>query len=291
MLDDSDTWTELLGKKLKENFVSVWINNAGLDGHTTFGHIVLMRDYIVSIKPKIALFLLGINDVGTTAPKSYDESRYRLGMADNDRLVAALAEKLEIVSTVLNLYRYKEAVSRGLAHRVVQISDATVDFNLLGVSDDSSDTTGAVLAIHAEEFIPAYKNRLRELIDLTKSNGIEPVFITQPVIYGEGVDDITGKDLSLISVPIDIGLHTESMSGRQAWEFLELYNEAARQVAREQDIFLVDLARQMPKSTEYYYDFVHYSKTGSEKVAATIYQSLCPYLGENQAHFATRPCE
>ena len=53
LIADGQDWPAILGEKLKKSFNLVWINNAGLDGHSTFGHNVLMKDYIVKIKPKV----------------------------------------------------------------------------------------------------------------------------------------------------------------------------------------------------------------------------------------------
>ena len=51
---DGKTWTDILGNKLKDNFSRTWINNAGLDGQSTRGHIILMEDYIINITPQIS---------------------------------------------------------------------------------------------------------------------------------------------------------------------------------------------------------------------------------------------
>ena len=40
----------------------VWLNNAGLDGHSTFGHEILLRSHIIKLKPDMIIFLTGIND-------------------------------------------------------------------------------------------------------------------------------------------------------------------------------------------------------------------------------------
>ncbi len=63
-LSDNSTWPYLLGEELKKDYPDIWVNNAGLDGHSTFGHQVLLEDYVVGLKPKMVLFLTGINDVG-----------------------------------------------------------------------------------------------------------------------------------------------------------------------------------------------------------------------------------
>src|SRR2546421_38436 len=61
-INDGSTWTDLLGNNLNDHFEKVWINNAGLDGHSTFGHLILLKEYIVKLKPDVCIFLIGCND-------------------------------------------------------------------------------------------------------------------------------------------------------------------------------------------------------------------------------------
>jgi len=39
----------------------------------------------------------------------------------------------------------------------------------------------------------------------------------------------------------------------------------------------------MEKNTKYYYDYIHFSKEGSLRVAEIIYEQLCPYLWERES--------
>ncbi len=73
-LSDDKTWQFNLEQKLKLKFKNIWINNAGLDGHSTFGHQILLDDYLIKIKPKIILFLVGVNDVGREDLKEHDKN-------------------------------------------------------------------------------------------------------------------------------------------------------------------------------------------------------------------------
>jgi hypothetical protein len=72
-IPEGKTWTDLLADKLRKNFVPLWVNNAGYGGHSTFGHNILIQNYISKIKPKVVLFLVGINDVNRAEP--VDNSR------------------------------------------------------------------------------------------------------------------------------------------------------------------------------------------------------------------------
>ncbi|MBC8172817.1 MAG: hypothetical protein H7X71_02830 [Chitinophagales bacterium] len=51
-LDDSKTWAELLSRKLQNDYPGLWMNNAGVAGHSSFGHIALLKEHIIPIHPK-----------------------------------------------------------------------------------------------------------------------------------------------------------------------------------------------------------------------------------------------
>ncbi len=50
-LSDNLTWPEQLRQRLDPQFSDLWLNNAGLDGHTTFGHQRLFDQYLVTLRP------------------------------------------------------------------------------------------------------------------------------------------------------------------------------------------------------------------------------------------------
>ena len=71
-LSDSLTWPAQLAINLKDSVPGLWVNNAGLDGHSTFGHLLLVKDYLIKLKPRFVIFLTGINDVETERPELFD---------------------------------------------------------------------------------------------------------------------------------------------------------------------------------------------------------------------------
>ena len=99
------------------------------------------------------------------------------------------------------------------------------------------------------------------------------MLLTQPVLYGEGVDAATGVDLGHRFVAKD-------MDGATAWQVLELYNDVTREVGREQGVLVIDLARQMPKNSTYYFDLMHYTNAGAAQVADLIAGQLTPFLAQ-----------
>ena len=72
-LSDTRTWPFLLGKKLESGHQKTWLNNAGIDGQSSFGHILMLRDHVLPLKPDYVLFLMGINDTETNQSVEFDE--------------------------------------------------------------------------------------------------------------------------------------------------------------------------------------------------------------------------
>ncbi|MEW6660457.1 MAG: SGNH/GDSL hydrolase family protein [Thermodesulfobacteriota bacterium] len=270
-LADNKTWVHVLGEKLKNNFQRLWISNAGLAGHSTFGHIILMENFVVQLRPKVAIFLVGVNDIGVDDIKRVDKNLNKglrwESFRSLERFAGALADQSEVAAAVLNLKRYYfPKVTWAPPQREVNL-------NTEPLLDMPEETKTALYQQHAAKYPRPYEMRLQALVQICRANHILPVLMTQPALYGPGRDDVTGVDLSQIKV-------WEGINGGFYWSILELYNEVTRKVAREEKVLLIDLARELPKSSKYYYDFIHYDNVGAAKVASIIYQHLEPYLAQ-----------
>jgi hypothetical protein len=57
---------------------------------------------------------------------------------------------------------------------------------------------------------------------------------------------------------------------------LGLYNDVVKSFSSQ--VKVIDLASLMPKSSLYYYDFMHYTNAGCGKIAAILSKELLPYL-------------
>ncbi len=261
--NDNKTWPALLENKLVSSIQHVWINNAGLDGHSTFGHQVLLQDYLVKIKPKVVLFFTGVNDIESDRPSFHDQQNKRGAFSD---LKHYIVNNSEVLSLLVNLARGWKAQK---AHNT---SGVNIDPRQLPVSHMTEAESAAKLKLQ-QQFLPGYRERVSELIDTCLKYQIKPVFITQPLLYGEGVDSVTQVDLACIQ--------HKSMSGKCAWQVLELYNDELRKLGSEKNILVIDLAARMPKNSLYFYDEAHFTNAGTEKVAAIVNESLSPWLAIN----------
>jgi lysophospholipase L1-like esterase len=266
-LSDGQTWPDILGRKLSRTFRQVWLNNAGLDGATTYRHLILLEDCLVPLKPKVVLFLVGINDVGQGDIAAREGRKAGLG-----HWLKSLSHQSEVYSLGQNLYHYYVAQSRGLHH-------TEIDYRAAGsLPRIAPEIARQTLEDYRDHSLPFYRRRLEKLARICREHGIVAVFLTQPTLYGPGIDPITGVDLEQIKLGPDL-------NGRLMFEIVELYNNATREVAREQGLLLIDLAREMPRNSAYYYDYLHYTEPGCEQVAAIVYQHLYPLLATRFRQF------
>jgi lysophospholipase L1-like esterase len=269
-LAEDKTWPHVLGVDLQRDFKHLWLNNAGLSGNSTFGHYILIQDYLVKLKPKVVIFLVGINDLGIHDERDFDQRIHGFNARSLERFLASAAVHSELAAAALNLYRYYFPKSVMINN---QNDPQETDLQKLPPFEVSKAARAAMVKAHRDHYLGPYKARLEKLITICRGHHMVPVLLTQPVLYGGGMDQTTGVDL-------DHRFVAKDMDGATAWEVLELYNDVTRQVGREKGVLVIDLARQMPKNSLYFYDLMHYTNAGATKMAEIIEAQLTPFLAQ-----------
>ena len=262
-LTDGKTWPDILGRKLQATAArSIWLNNAGIDGHSTFGHLILLESHLKNYKPDFIVFLIGINDVGRSDLNDFDSRVTVGGLSWRNRLVA----NSELLSTMQVLYRTLRAYDMGVNYAVDH--DLTKFANLT----ETSQSRHAHLKQHGEDARRAYRQRAEALVERTRAIGATPVLVTQPALFGYGIDPTTERELGALEY-----MPGGPSAGLQ-WETLELYNNVTRSVALDKTAILIDAARQMPKDSRLYFDWIHYSNDGAAVMAEVVYEGLRKHI-------------
>ena len=261
-LDQGLSWpdedAEILGATRKK----FWLNNAGYAGHSTFGHRILIDKYVRQLAPDFVLFLTGVNDLERGDLKPEDSQLIVAADSIRNRIIY----HSELLSTIQSLLRYWRAVDLGVA-----FSDG-LDQDWSTMERFAGPTKGREqLRAEHREFLTAYESRLRGIVASCREGGITPILMTQPAMYGRGVDPTTGVDIGPLS-------YFEKRSAAEQWDVLELYNDVVRSVARAEEIDCIDLAAEMPKDSKYFFDWVHYSIEGAKKVGQIVAARLDPIL-------------
>jgi len=60
-------------------------------------------------------------------------------------------------------------------------------------------------------------------------------------------------------------------------------------VAHQDGVLLIDLAREMPRNSAYYYNYLHYTEPGAAEVAKIVDRHLAPWLAARYPAFRKKP--
>ena len=184
----------------------------------------------------------------------------RIHFTSVNQFLKSVLLKTEIGSTVFQFYSVRLAYKKGLIHK-------EVDFKTLPDTTLSASFVKQQLE-HQKTYLTGYQTRLQEIITLCKTNGIQPILLTQPSLYGAYVDSATGIKMDTKYYPIDGNIKNNLLQE----QVLEEYNNVVRSFQNQAAV--IDLSKLMPKNTAYFYDFIHFNKKGSVKVANLLTDEL-----------------
>src|SRR4051812_2976016 len=129
-ISDGKTWPDLLARRLGERFDRVWLNNAGLDGHSTVGHLVLLSSRVVArVGPKVVVFLVGCNDLARGEFSEFgvvatSASPSRLSPGGIARRLAQYSEAVHIGLLACEKLRKKARADRVMGHGLWSLAGA-----------------------------------------------------------------------------------------------------------------------------------------------------------------------
>lgn len=281
-LGDGVCWPARLGARLETIFTPFWINNAGIAGHTSQGHIELLRQHVLDLKPDVLIFLVGVNDLYfSDFTRRFDSS---LDPDHGNALERAARETRQWLGEHSTLFALGFAAYKQWRAKQFDLTGQDNDFTTLVIPPTPTERIESELARHLDNAHFGYADRLRTLVDISRQAGALPIFLTQPAAYGPGIDPRTGVDLARIRNGVD------GYDGASSWRLLESYNDVMRAVAEERGVTLVDLARRMAKTSEYYLDQVHFTAEGSDRVAEIGFPAICRALAAAYPNHVTAPC-
>lgn len=249
-LNDNKDWPSVFASKINEKKTSYWVNNAGMDGQSSYGNLVMLKQHVLNLKPDYLILMTGLNDIGLKKPSKYDET--------DAKGWKYLYNKLELPATIVNLIRANKAKKLGFNHQVLDVEKAE-KLNL-------TDTQIVQRITNELPLIQSYKERIKEIAKLCKENDIKLIFISQTVLFGDENDMFTNANLSDIKVG--------ESNGKTLALLLKQYNKATFEVTEELGLKFVNLSLRLPKDSRFFYDGIHFTNEGSEMVASLIYDEL-----------------
>ncbi|CAA7614296.1 Lysophospholipase L1 and related esterases [Magnetospirillum sp. LM-5] len=252
-LPDDLTWQSVLSRELKAAGRPVTIANAGIDGQSTIG---MLRNFeawfphVPGLRPRLVLAYVGINDA-YLRPKSTD----RLGFSSHFK-------KLQQNSAVLRLW---ETALGALNARKAKLNHGRVDWSRVEWSETArfSDTRSAW-----PDWQPAaYRQRLTDMVAAIRSMGAQAVLVTQRR------GDIRQRDGRLEGVVGEDGL-----TGLDHARLLAEANQVTLEVCGETGAICLDLAAEIDFGDGDFYDFLHNTPNGADKIGRWLAGPLLTLL-------------
>jgi lysophospholipase L1-like esterase len=250
-LNDGKDWPNVLGKKLREERPQLWLNNAGMDGQSSFGNLAMLKQYIIEIKPDYIILMCGLNDIGLQTPGTFDTY--------DNTWFKKVYNFLELPSTIVNISRAGDAKKADLQHRFFK--DISKEEKLV-----LSDSQILKQLKEQQKFLPAYRERITEFAKLCKANGIKLIFVSQAILFSDEPDLLTDVQLGEIK--------TGNTNGKGKSLMLKMYNKATFDVAEKMNVPFINLSARLPKDSRFFYDGYHFTNDGAEMAADIIYDEI-----------------
>ena len=231
----------------------VCVSNAGVDGHSTYGHLAAFRDWfplIPGLKPKLFVFYIGINDANFTRRGPMQLENRPPDPNPLKRLkIVQLGQRLrEQVHSILD-----PQLAYAAGH--VPVDWRTANYSQVRLAAD----TPAEAARNAA----AFRQRLRQLIADAHADGAQVLCVTQPHRRARFFD---GQKRGL--APFFGGDPAHPVYGGLDYDYsLQQLNRVMREECGERR--LADLYSTSFDDAEFY-DYVHMTPSGARKVGSRI---------------------
>lgn len=295
-LDQDETWTLMLSQLLKKTSDgrTVWTGDVGRSGHTARSH-VLQLQYLIPELPKIetVLMLVGVNDMTVALRHGFDyEAPAALSdaKAHNDQKVGAFLRIPGRFHEQKTIYMASETspVKRLAIYQLGSQAKAM----LLGAFEKSSeDSSGEIYDTwrnyrraaqdklnrkpSLEEPLGVYRAYLESIASLSRSYDVRLILMTQPTLWRDDLDALEESATWLGGIgDFQSEPGHEYFSSAVLASVMADYNETLLDVCAAHKLDCIDLASQIPKSLDNFYDDVHFTERGSALVAEAIARHL-----------------
>jgi lysophospholipase L1-like esterase len=292
MLDDKDAVTAVLQRELQARFPSgptFKVYNAGKSGDRTDDHIAMLVHRILLMEPDLIIVFPGINDLRAAIYGfDYLHYQYQLGDVEHEAHFSERASSYRLgFWSLLRLAAYESQIGR----RLYYLSRPSADGLPGGASEPARLTLEETLRNAARLGQPvrdgirlrvalnrtaertdaaprtdlgSYRANLRTIAAVVPAHGARLVLVSQQTTWDSAVDPEVERWHWMTTVS-----HKTYRTALMA-AALEAYNDALREIAREQSVPLCDLARELPKTLELFYDDVHFNVAGARRAGASL---------------------
>ena len=230
--------------------------NGGMSGLNSLQCLDILLNKVIPLKPRVVVFMEDINDLSTLLYEgtywSQNTTRAPIETLKKTKLLGKLLK--EILIPNLN-YAYRNLRS------MVESAHG----------DEFAAARGKKLQVDQAKLTGEFAMNLQSFVDLCKNRGITPVLMTQ-------ANRITDHPDPVVAAYINRFGNDTGLSYRDFKKIYDAFNETIRRIGRQNQVLVIDLAREVPPDKAYLYDMVHFNDRGSRYAAGLIAGKLKPIL-------------
>jgi hypothetical protein len=260
-VDEEHRFPYLTGVLLEQQ-TGIKINsyNGARSGNHSLHSLDILLNKVFPLKPDIVVMLHNINDLVILLHESsyWNQNSSRSVIFDINKEIDANFYKIIRDRYIPNLAMAMHKFDNSL--RLLRKANKKS-------IDEFANIRGKQSMIDQFEMVNQFEMNLQSFISLCIARNIIPVIMTMPSRFKEKPDQIILASLK------NVGLDYS-----QFRELFNLFNNSIRKKARENNIMVIDLAKEIPPENEFMYDPVHYTDKGARKIADIVSDRLKPLV-------------
>ena len=137
--------------------------------------------------------------------------------------------------------------------------------------DEFHGVRGQKITIDQEGLVREFSLNLQTFINICRARGITPVLMTQPSRLTESPDPLIRKLMGSLEV-------SQGITYAEFKAAFDRLNQTIRDVGAQNQVLVIDLAREIPPVKENICDVAHFNDQGSRLVAARLAAGLIPVV-------------
>jgi hypothetical protein len=258
------THCRVMEKRLRQAYpqYKIEVQNLGADWHTTEHDTIKLLFFAQDFSPDVVIIFHAINDlVRSFTPDAFGEGpywpdyRHYLGAAAN---LASGGRKVTMSVTAGHW-------CSDLLFDQIRVAGPEGK----GINGVRTFFVAKARPVRITEWksLPAFERNLRDFVAIARSKEMQVLLATQPSLYR---DDLSPGEVELLAFPMAHHFEGKRPSLHSMVEGMRQFNDTARRLAAQAGVDLVDLERQMPKSTDYLFDDVHYTEAGNKLIGDAL---------------------
>jgi lysophospholipase L1-like esterase len=293
-LDQTETWPRLLQDWLRSRTGrTAWVANAGKSGLNTYHHVVQVERLLAQSPDfDVVVLFVGLNDMHQRLRKGGDAVAFdtwhrghaievearALAVHPEPYRWSGLPRNTAIAALVTDAWRAPGR--RRSAAADIRVEDDRGQTYVRRREMRSNAEVWADSPPDLSAALDAYAANLGRVLDRIRGTGARALVITQPSLWEETIAPEAERLLWFGWFEDEPWEPKGYYTGEALMTAMNRYNSTTREVAASRNVPILDLARTMPKSPQYFYDDCHFTEAGAQHGALVIGGAVAETLAD-----------